>query len=68
MQLQRLGKKGKDVKESVKIITLSVDQEFWEVEKLWDKLFHISHGLVGGQAPSGIHGVKCPVRDIKALV
>lgn len=52
----------------MRIITLSVDQKFWEVEKLWDELFHISHGLVGGQSPRGVHGVKRPVRDIKALV
>lgn len=57
-----------NVKGSIKIITLSVDQEFWEVEKLWDELFHVSHGLVGGQTPRGIHGVKRPVRYIKALV
>ncbi len=50
------------------IITLSVDQEFWKVEKLWDELLHIGHRLVGGQAPRGVHGVKRPVRDIKALV
>lgn len=50
------------------IITLSVDQKFWEVEKLWDELLHVSHRLVGGQAPRGVHGVKRSVRDIKALV
>ena len=50
------------------MITLSVNQEFWEVEKLWDELFHISHGLIGREAPCGVHGVKRPVRDIKALV
>lgn len=37
------------------MITLSVDQEFWEVEKLGDELFHISHRLVGGQTPCGVH-------------
>lgn len=50
------------------MITLSVDQEFWEVEELWDELLHISHRLIGGQAPCGVHWVKRSVRDIKALV
>lgn len=50
------------------MITFSVDQEFWEVEELWDELLHVGHGLVGGQAPRGVHGVKRSVRDIKALV
>lgn len=26
-----------------KLITFSVNQEFWEVEKLWDELFDVSH-------------------------
>lgn len=26
-----------------KRITFSVNQEFWEVEKLWDELFDVSH-------------------------
>lgn len=51
-----------------KMLTFSVNQKFWEVEKLWDEFFHVSHGLIGGQTPSGVHGVKRPVRDIKALV
>ena len=51
-----------------KMITLSVDQEFWEVEKLWDELFYVSHGLEGRQSPRGVHGVERSVRDIKALV
>lgn len=50
------------------IITFSVDQELWEVEELWDELLHVCHGLVGGQAPRGVHGVKRSVWDIKALV
>lgn len=62
------GINGKCMKDSRKVFTLSVDQEFWEVEKLWDELFHISHGLVGGQAPRGVHGVERPVRNIKALI
>lgn len=40
---------------SKKTITFSVHKEFWEVEELWDELFHISHRLVGGQAPCGVH-------------
>lgn len=50
------------------MITFSIDQEFWEVKELRDELLHVGHGLVGGQAPRGVHGVKCSVRDIKALV
>lgn len=49
-------------------MTLSVDQEFREVEKLGDELLNVRHGLEGGQAPRGVHGVKRPVRDVKALV
>lgn len=52
----------------MKVITLSVDEEFWEVEKLGDELLHVRHGLVGGQTPRGVHGVEGPVGDIKALV
>jgi len=56
------------IKPNGKRITLSVDQEFWEVEKLRDELLNISHRLEGRQAPRGVHRVKRPVRDIKALV
>lgn len=57
-----------DVKGTVVMTTFSVDQELWEVEELGDELLYVSHGLVRGQAPRGVHGVKRPVRDIKALV
>lgn len=57
-----------DEKVAVVMATFSVDQELWEVEELGDELLHVSHGLIGGQAPRGVHGVKRPVRDIKALV
>lgn len=57
-----------DVKVAVVMTTFSVDQELWEVEELGDELLHVGHGLVGGQAPCGVHGVKRPVRNIKALV
>lgn len=53
---------------AVVMTTFSVDQELREVEELRDELLHVGHGLVGGQAPRGVHGVKRSVRDIKALV
>lgn len=49
-------------------MTLSVDQKFWEIEEFRDKLLHIRHGLVGRETPRGVHGVKRPVWDIKALI
>ena len=48
-------------------LTLRVQKELRQVEKLWNELLHVSGRLRRGQPPGGGQVSECPVGNIEAL-